>query len=148
MSKGKSIEIEDEHMKIPIDMVQIPLHYRDDLEYVLIPHGFIMDRTEALANEIFQDFADEPLVCLCVLNGGYRFFNDLTFKIQAKNRTNNTRSVPITVDFIRFKSYKNTESVGEPQLIGHADLDYIKGKVEKCSAYSAFLSTLILRCLF
>jgi hypoxanthine-guanine phosphoribosyltransferase len=110
-------------------MVPIPLHYREDVEYVMIPHGFIMDRTEALANEIFEDHGDEPLVCLCVLNGGYRFFNDLTFRIQSKNRNSSSQSIPITVDFIRFKSYKNTESVGEPQLIGHCDLGYIKGKV-------------------
>lgn len=131
-------------------MLSIPLHYRNDLENVLIPHGLILDRTEALATEIFNDFGNEPLICLCVLKGGYKFFADLTDRIQSKNRTNGHKSLPMMIDFIRLKSYhvsgnflsiiylikltiffiiKNTESQGEVQIIGSDDMSNIKGKV-------------------
>lgn len=64
------------------------------------------NRTEALATEIFNDFGNEPLICLCVLKGGYKFFADLTDRIQSKNRTNGVKSLPMMIDFIRLKSYK------------------------------------------
>ncbi len=44
---------------------------RDDLENVLIPYGLILDRTEAMATQIFDDFGNEPLICLCVLKGSF-----------------------------------------------------------------------------
>jgi len=101
----KSIRIEADDNGIPINLLSIPLHYRNDLENVLIPHGLILDRTEALATEIFNDFGNEPLICLCVLKGGYKFFADLTDRIQSKNRTNGHKSLPMMIDFIRLKSY-------------------------------------------
>ncbi len=36
-------------------MISLPLHYRDDLESVLIPYGLVQDRIEALASRIFDD---------------------------------------------------------------------------------------------
>ena len=62
-------------------------------------------RTERLARDIFNDFGSEPIVGLCVLKGGYKFFTDLFNKMQLLNR-NSERSNPISVDFIRLKSYK------------------------------------------
>ena len=64
-----------------------------------------LPRTEALATEIFNDCGNEPLICLCVLKGGYKFFADLTERIQNRNRTNGTKSLPMMIDFIRLKSY-------------------------------------------
>ncbi len=48
-------KIDDDDSGIPTDLLSIPLHYRDDLENVLIPYGLILDRTEAIAtrNTIF-----------------------------------------------------------------------------------------------
>ncbi len=87
-------------------------------------------RTEALATQIFNEYGNEPLVCLCVLKGGYRFFADLTEKIQNKNRTSGGgKSLPMMIDFIRIKSYHNTDSVGEVQVIGGDDLNNLKNKV-------------------
>jgi hypoxanthine phosphoribosyltransferase len=34
-------------------------------------------RVERLARDIVQDFSEEPIVALCVLKGGYKFFTDL-----------------------------------------------------------------------
>lgn len=44
------------------------------------------------------------IVALCVLKGGYKFFADLLDYIKALNR-NSDKSIPMTVDFIRLKSY-------------------------------------------
>lgn len=65
-----------------------------------------MYSTEAIATQIFNEYGNEPLICLCVLKGGYRFFADLTEKIQNKNRTSGGgKSLPMMIDFIRLKSY-------------------------------------------
>jgi hypoxanthine phosphoribosyltransferase len=82
-------------------MLSIPLHYREDLESVLIPHGLISDRTERLANEIIDDHLDQPLVCFCVLKGGYKFFSSLIEKIQNRNRNTSKRSMPMIINFIK-----------------------------------------------
>lgn len=44
------------------------------------------------------------IVALCVLKGGYKFFADLLDYIKSLNQ-NSDESVPLTVDFIRVKSY-------------------------------------------
>lgn len=44
------------------------------------------------------------IVALCVLKGGYKFFADLLDYIKALNQYSD-KSVPLTVDFIRVKSY-------------------------------------------
>lgn len=61
-------------------------------------------RTERLAREIMKDMGGHHIVALCVLKGGYKFFADLLDYIKALNR-NSDRSIPMTVDFIRLKSY-------------------------------------------
>ena len=62
-------------------------------------------RIEALANQIFHDYGNEPLICLCVLKGGFKFFADLTERLQNQNRLATDKSIPIVIDFIRLKSY-------------------------------------------
>lgn len=61
-------------------------------------------RTERLARDIVQDMGGHHIVALCVLKGGYKFFADLLDYIKVLNQ-NNDKSVPLTVDFIRVKSY-------------------------------------------
>lgn len=109
---------------ISIDYLCIPSHYKDDLESIVIPYGLLKDRLnksfswhfsiyfplsflftriEALAVKIFEDYKNKSLVCLCVLKDSYRFFADLTRKIQDRSRTNdNGHSVPIKIGFIRY----------------------------------------------
>jgi len=62
-------------------------------------------RIERLARDITTDLSSEPLVAICILKGGYRFFADLCDKIQAIGR-NSERSIPMSLDFIRLKSYE------------------------------------------
>lgn len=61
-------------------------------------------RTERLARDIIRDMGGHHIVALCVLKGGYKFFADLLDYIKVLNH-NSDKSVPLTVDFIRVKSY-------------------------------------------
>ncbi|KAF6735012.1 Hypoxanthine-guanine phosphoribosyltransferase [Oryzias melastigma] len=97
-------QIADDEKGHELDLFCIPRHYENDLDKVIIPHGLIMDRTERLARDIIQDMGGHHIVALCVLKGGYKFFADLLDYIKALNQ-NSDKSVPLTVDFIRVKSY-------------------------------------------
>lgn len=120
-------QISDEEQGYDLDLFCIPKHYASDLERVYIPHGLILDRTERLAREIMKDMGGHHIVALCVLKGGYKFFADLLDYIKALNR-NSDRSIPMTVDFIRLKSYCNDQSTGEIKVIGGDDLSTLTGK--------------------
>ncbi len=52
-------------------------------------------------------------MALCVLKGGYKFFADLMDYIKTLNQ-NSDKSVPLTVDFIRLKSYSVSASFTAP----------------------------------
>uniref|UniRef100_A0A8D2QVJ4 Hypoxanthine-guanine phosphoribosyltransferase n=1 Tax=Zosterops lateralis melanops TaxID=1220523 RepID=A0A8D2QVJ4_ZOSLA len=86
----------------------IPKHYEEDLEGVFIPHGLILDRYEGKQKRIGT--VVHHIVALCVLKGGYKFFADLLDHIKALNQ-NGDKSVPVTVDFVRIKSYCSTDSL-------------------------------------
>ncbi|TRZ07812.1 hypothetical protein HGM15179_019294, partial [Zosterops borbonicus] len=123
------IVIGDDEQGYDLELFCIPKHYADDLEKVYIPHGLIMDRTERLAREIMKGMGGHHIVALCVLKGGYKFFADLLDYIKALNR-NSDKSIPMTVDFIRLKSYCNDQSTGDIKVIGGDDLSTLTGKVE------------------
>ncbi|KAJ6653777.1 hypothetical protein lerEdw1_008706 [Lerista edwardsae] len=124
---GHCIVIGDDEQGYDLDLFCIPKHYAEDLEKVYIPHGLIMDRTERLAREIMKGMGGHHIVALCVLKGGYKFFADLLDYIKALNR-NSDKSIPMTVDFIRLKSYCNDQSTGDIKVIGGDDLSTLTGK--------------------
>ncbi|KAK9393630.1 hypoxanthine-guanine phosphoribosyltransferase [Crotalus adamanteus] len=124
---GEETQIGDDEQGYDLDLFCIPKHYADDLEKVYIPHGLIMDRTERLAREIMKGMGGHHIVALCVLKGGYKFFADLLDYIKALNR-NSDKSIPMTVDFIRLKSYCNDQSTGDIKVIGGDDLSTLTGK--------------------
>jgi hypoxanthine phosphoribosyltransferase len=100
---SKFIEISDSDRGFPVELLSVPLHYRSDLESVLIPQGLISDRTERMAVQIIQDLAkdNKQLIAFCVLKGGYKFFANLVDKIQNRNRNNDKQSLPMIINFIR-----------------------------------------------
>jgi len=106
MSNCHQITIEDKNEGYPLESFCIPKHYEEDLESVLIPYGIIQDRIERIAKDIFNSFGREPLVAICVLKGGYKFYTDLIDKITCLNRNHGESSVPLSVDFIRLRSYR------------------------------------------
>jgi len=72
-----------------------------DAFFVMLDAWF---RIERLARDIVSDLSFEPVVAICILKGGYRFFADLCDKIQAIGR-NSDHSIPMSMDFIRLHSY-------------------------------------------
>nr|XP_044995883.1 hypoxanthine-guanine phosphoribosyltransferase [Jaculus jaculus] len=120
-------QISDDEPGYDLDLFCIPNHYAEDLEKVFIPHGLIMDRTERLARDVMKEMGGHHIVALCVLKGGYKFFADLLDYIKSLNR-NSDRSIPMTVDFIRLKSYCNDQSTGDIKVIGGDDLSTLTGK--------------------
>ena len=113
------------------NMFCIPKHYEDYVDRVLIPVGMIQDRIEKLAADIFNDMMgqdDIHISAVCVLKGGYKFFSDLLNKLNTLN-TSSGRSVPISIDFIKVKSYVDTASTGEVKILGMDNLvESLKGK--------------------
>jgi hypoxanthine phosphoribosyltransferase len=79
---------------------------------------------ENLAQQIVRDFhnstSDEPastgLVVICILKGGHQFFSDLLDAIKRSNAQSYQRSVPISLEFIKVKSYLNDSSTGNVQI--------------------------------
>ena len=126
-NSGTFIKIEDDTAGYSMDTFCIPKHYEDDLKRVLVPAGLVADRVERLARDIVQDFSEEPIVALCVLKGGYKFFTDLLDRIKQLNSHRN-KSVPLAVDFIRLKSYVDDRSSGQIEVIGGDNLENLKGK--------------------
>ncbi|XP_058292594.1 phosphoribosyltransferase domain-containing protein 1 isoform X1 [Hylobates moloch] len=132
-----------------LNLFTYPQHYYGDLEYVLIPHGIIVDsqpasgdcsagtapqdngalppRIERLAKDIMKDIGYSDIMVLCVLKGGYKFCADLVEHLKNISR-NSDRFVSMKVDFIRLKSYRNDQSMGEMQIIGGDDLSTLAGK--------------------
>ncbi|KAF2358006.1 Hypoxanthine phosphoribosyl transferase [Trinorchestia longiramus] len=128
MASESYIKIADQYRSYTLDHFCVPKHYEDDLEDIMIPWGLIQDRIERLARDIFQSVKDQPLTAVCILKGGYRFFTDLLDKITALNRAHGHVSVPLTVDFIRLKSYENDTSTGEIRIVGGDGLTSLKGR--------------------
>ena len=57
-----------------------------------------------------------------------RFFGDLLKKLEKINSFTPDAGVPITMDFIRLKSYENDESTGDVKVVGGDKLLRLKGK--------------------
>lgn len=121
------IVIEDDWPGYSLDLFSYPAHYSGDLDCVIIPHGVIMDRTERLARNIMDDLGNHDIVVLCVLKGGYQFSADLVDSIKALS-CNSNRSIPMTVQFIRLKSYLNDQSTEDLHIVGAEDLSFLTGK--------------------
>uniref|UniRef100_F7IGN8 Phosphoribosyltransferase domain-containing protein 1 n=1 Tax=Callithrix jacchus TaxID=9483 RepID=F7IGN8_CALJA len=125
--QGLQEEIMDNWPGYDLNLFTYPQHYYGDLEYILIPHGIIVDRIERLAKDIMKDIGYSDIMVLCVLKGGYKFCADLVEHLKNISR-NSDRFVSMKVDFIRLKSYRNDESMGEMQIIGGDDLSTLAGK--------------------
>ncbi|XP_026929464.1 phosphoribosyltransferase domain-containing protein 1 isoform X2 [Panthera pardus] len=103
---GRGVVITDDWPGYDLNLFTYPQHYYGDLEYVLIPHGIVVDRTERLAKDIMKDIGNCDIMVLCVLKGGYKFCADLVEHLKNISR-NSDQFVSMKVDFIRLKSYKN-----------------------------------------
>lgn len=68
-----------------------------------ISEADIARRVQSLAQQIDQDYSDEPPVLVAVLNGAFIFAADLVRSI----------SVPSEITFIKVKSYQQMQSTGQ-----------------------------------
>ncbi|XP_053428569.1 phosphoribosyltransferase domain-containing protein 1 [Nycticebus coucang] len=124
---GRGVVIMDNWPGYDLNLFTYPQHYCGDLDYVLIPHGIIVDRIERLAKDIMKDIGYSDIMVLCVLKGGYKFCADLVEHFMNISR-NSDRFISMKVDFIRLKSYRNDQSMDEMQIIGGDDLSMLAGK--------------------
>ena len=65
----------------------------------LYSSGDIAERVRDIAGRINQEYADKPLVMICVLKGAFMFFADLVRHI----------NVSLELDFVRVASYGNQD---------------------------------------
>ena len=86
---------------------------------VLFNRKAIQAQVETLALSISEDHYDDPtpVVFICLLNGGYMFFTDLTREIE----------FPIECEFMRVKSYVSKKKQGDIQITKDLETS-IKGK--------------------
>uniref|UniRef100_A0A0K0DJU7 Hypoxanthine phosphoribosyltransferase n=1 Tax=Angiostrongylus cantonensis TaxID=6313 RepID=A0A0K0DJU7_ANGCA len=111
--------------QLPLNAFDIPRCYEGDLSAVVITEGLIRDRVRRLAKDIHETIGADQLSLLCVLKGSYKFFNALVDEL------GNARWLckePMTVDFIRCKSYEDDVSSGTVQIIGLSNLEELRGK--------------------
>ncbi|KAJ2009320.1 hypothetical protein GGI04_000569 [Coemansia thaxteri] len=128
MDQSQWIDVVEDKFKYKLDHFVIPGHYAEDVENILIPHGLIMDRIAKLAQIITSEYDNERVVVCCVLKGGHQFFSDLVACMKkALNKQNKT--LPMTLDFVRVKSYENDQSTGKVHVsMTEKELQELKGK--------------------
>ncbi|KAM6412524.1 phosphoribosyltransferase domain-containing protein 1 isoform 6-T6 [Pluvialis apricaria] len=134
---GRGVVISDNWPGYSLDLFTYPQHYYGDLEYVLIPHGIIVDRTERLAKDIMQDIGDNDIVVLCVLKGGYKFCADLVEHIKNLSR-NSERFISMKVDFVRVKSYHDIVGTGRTMKV-------LLNNIEKCKPKMIKVASLLVK---
>jgi hypoxanthine phosphoribosyltransferase len=87
----------------------------------IIKKAAIQQRIKELAKEISDDHKQSnntlPPVMICILNGSFYFFSDLTRMM----------TIDCEIDFIRLKSYEGQDNSGGIQHIKGLELD-LKGK--------------------
>ncbi|KAJ1656817.1 hypothetical protein IWQ61_003683 [Dispira simplex] len=121
------IDVTPERFNYSLEHFVIPDHYEHDLESILIPNGLIMDRIEKLARMIVEA-TEGSLVVFCVLKGGHQFFADL-ISYMKKCVNKQGRNVPLTLEFIKVKSYVNDQSTGDVKIsMSDEELAEFKGK--------------------
>ena len=81
-------------------------HPRGRLERTLIDAETLRARVLELGAEIAADYEERDIVLLCLLKGGIYFTADLSRAID----------LPMTVEFVRARSYAGTESSGDVVL--------------------------------
>jgi hypoxanthine phosphoribosyltransferase len=91
---------------------------------VLIKKEDIQKRVHQIASDIVVEHKDSgsilPPVVVCVLNGGFMFFNDLIRELRVLG-------LDVETEFIRIKSYNGKDNSSGPIIIKDFEVD-LKGK--------------------
>lgn len=86
-----------------------PRDLYDDIDHILIPQEVLQARTAELARQIEADYAnaDDDLLLICVLKGGFVFLADLSRALKR----------PHTLDFMGISSYGKGTVSGAVQIL-------------------------------
>jgi len=122
MSEHRGLVIREEH---PIGLFRIPRCYQKDLSSVMIPKDVIRDRVKQMASEIHSEVGDQPVTMICVLKGAYRFF---TLLVEELTEIRHECLQPVTIDFIRVKSYEDDKPTSNIKTTSLIDLSKIRGE--------------------
>nr|5IPF_A Chain A, Hypoxanthine-guanine phosphoribosyltransferase (HGPRT) [Schistosoma mansoni]5IPF_B Chain B, Hypoxanthine-guanine phosphoribosyltransferase (HGPRT) [Schistosoma mansoni]5IPF_C Chain C, Hypoxanthine-guanine phosphoribosyltransferase (HGPRT) [Schistosoma mansoni]5IPF_D Chain D, Hypoxanthine-guanine phosphoribosyltransferase (HGPRT) [Schistosoma mansoni] len=130
MIKADCVVIEDSFRGFPTEYFCTSPRYDECLDYVLIPNGMIKDRLEKMSMNIvdyYEACNATSITLMCVLKGGFKFLADL---VDGLERTVRARGIvlPMSVEFVRVKSYVNDVSIHEPILTGLGDPSEYKDK--------------------
>lgn len=137
ITKSPAIYIPDSFHGYPTSSFCLQHVPSEDLESVLIPGGLVKDRIERLGFDISSDLDKEDFTFLCVLKGGFQFFNQLLEVVRQYHRFNADKSIEwnttsrarrIQAEFIRLISYVDDYSKGTVQIIGLENLSSLRGK--------------------
>ncbi|KAH8870227.1 Hypoxanthine-guanine phosphoribosyltransferase [Schistosoma japonicum] len=123
MKRTGCIVIEDDFKGFPIEHFCTSPRYEGCLDYVLVSNGMIKDRLEKMSMDIVDSYEASnatSITLMCVLKGGFKFLADL---VDGLERTVRARGIvlPMSVEFVRVKSYVNDVSYHEPLLTGLGD---------------------------
>eukprot|EP00923_Selenidium_pygospionis_P048992 GHVN01084353.1.p1 GENE.GHVN01084353.1~~GHVN01084353.1.p1 ORF type:complete len:392 (-),score=52.60 GHVN01084353.1:194-1348(-) len=108
----------------------LPPHYLPYVDRVAIPRGLIQDRTEKLANDIYQFYKGRFVHVLCILKGSREFCHDLlTYmnKMHMYSGASPNSQPPYLEHYIRLRSYRGSEKTSQLEVIGE-DLDMVTGE--------------------
>ena len=85
-------------------MEALPQHYQPYLSHILYRNTVILEKINELAQQVALDNQDTEIKLVCILKGGFRFTHDLM------NALYKLTTRPITIEFIKVKSYINDNS--------------------------------------
>merc|ERR1712126_29874 len=82
-----------------------------------------------MASDIYNDLISQnrnQVRIICVLRGGYRFFNDLLHYFDKLNTaaSSHGQTLEITIEFIRVKSYVGDRTTGQIEIQGVEEWDH------------------------
>nr|CAH8855666.1 unnamed protein product [Trichobilharzia regenti] len=124
------IVLDDDYRGFPVAYFCTSPRYDGCLDYVLIPNGMIKDRLEKMSMDIVEAYEAskaKSITLMCVLKGGFKFLGDLVEVLERTIRARGTL-LPMSVEFVRVKSYVNDVSTHEPILTGMEDPSEYKNK--------------------
>jgi hypoxanthine phosphoribosyltransferase len=96
---------------------QVPLHWRGEVERILITEEEIASRLLSLSHDIARDFVEREMVVVALLNGTVMFLADLIRNL----------SLPLRLDFIGVSSYGAGTESGELVFTKELRLD-VRGR--------------------
>lgn len=124
---NKCIVIRNSDFLAP-NKVVIPKKHQKYVSHVVLSRGIILDRIEALAYEIANDYKDKEVFLLIVMKGAVLFGTYLQEKIYEQSKKDDDNHIHVYLDYIQLVSYHNDKSTGSVRILDADTLQKMKGK--------------------